>query len=607
MQAQRYNASRFSAPDFRLAHYPLHFHIRLADPKAHRLRVQCRIEAPQATGQILRLAAWTRGSYLIRDFARHITWIRADCRGAPVCWERLDKRSIRCQPCDGPLRIEYEIHAFDPSVRKAYLDERRAFINGTSVFWHAEEQEGPFGVSLEATPLEDWCVATTLPTVDTDQRGFGDYQAEDWEQLIDHPITIGPLRHVRFGADGIDHEVVFTGDTPADLDESRLREDLTRICEAQRSLFGNEPALSSYQFQTAVTADSYGGLEHRDSCALVCARDDLPLRDSDERSARYRGFLGLCSHEYFHLWNVKRITPEAFAASDLGSEAYTRDLWAYEGVTSYYDDYMLRRAGCLSVQQYLDAVGEQMTRVGRTAGRHVQSLAESSFEAWTKFYQPDENLPNATVSYYAKGALAALALDLRLRLDSRICLDDVMRALWQRYGKQAVAAPEGALESVACEVADLPDLSHDFDQWLRQANDIALPPLLQRMGIRCEAVVDGKHMERNARIGLRMQPQSTVLAGVHEASPAQRAGLGGGDEIVAIDGARVTAHNLERRLLRLKPRRSATVHYFRDHQLYETLVMPEAPVADRWQLRLMDDADADTRALRAAWLGDEAA
>lgn len=597
----------FLVPDLRVAHYPQHFHIRLADPKAHRLRVQCRIDAPSPEGQILRLAAWTRGSYLIRDFARHITWIRADCKGAPVCWERLDKRSIRCQPCDGPLRIEYEIHAFDPSVRKAYLDERRAFINGTSVYWRPEDQEGPFGVTLEATPLEDWCVATTLPRVDTDRRGFGDYRAEDWESLIDHPITIGPLRHVRFGVDGIDHEVVFTGDPPADLDEGRLREDLTRICEAQRALFGNEPTLDSYQFQTAVTADSYGGLEHRDSCALVCARDDLPVHGSAEPGERYRGFLGLCSHEYFHLWNVKRITPAAFAESDLGAEAYTRDLWAYEGVTSYYDDYMLRRAKCISVQQYLDALGELMTRVGRNAGRHVQSLAESSFEAWTKFYQPDENLPNATVSYYAKGALAALALDLRLRCDSNICLDDVMRTLWQRFGQTGQPAPEGALEAVACELAELPQLADDLDEWLRHAKDIPLPSLLQRIGIQCEAVVDPKHMERSARLGLRVQPQSTVLAGVHEASPAQYAGLGGGDELVAIDGARVTAHNLERRLLRLQPRRSATVHFFRDHQLLEALIMPEAPIADRWQLRPMADVDADKRQRRNAWLGEDAA
>lgn len=590
-----------------MAHSPLHFHIRLADPKAHRLRVQCRIDAPDPEGQVLRLASWTRGSYLIRDFARHITWIRADCRGAPVCWERLDKRSIRCQPCEGPLRIEYEIHAFDPSVRKAYLDERRAFINGTSVYWRPDNQTGPFGITLEATPLEDWCVATTLPAVDVDRRGFGDYRAPDWESLIDHPITIGPLRHVRFGVDGIDHEVVFTGDPPPDLDEGRLREDLTRICEAQRSLFGNEPALGVYQFQTAVTTDSYGGLEHRDSCALVCARDDLPVRDSTERSAQYRGFLGLCSHEYFHLWNVKRITPAAFAESDLGSEAYTRDLWAYEGVTSYYDDYMLRRANCITVQQYLDALGELMTRVGRNAGRHVQSLAESSFEAWTKFYQPDENLPNATVSYYAKGALAALALDLRLRCDSAMSLDDVMRTLWQRYGQTERPAPEGALEAVARELSELPELAHDFDEWLRHAKDIPLAPMLQRMGIQCEAVVDPKHMERSARLGLRLQPQSTVLAGVQEASPAQHAGLGGGDELVAIDGARLTAFNLERRLLRLKPQRSVTVHYFRDHQLFETLLMPDAPLADRWQLRLMTDIDAETRALRCAWLGEDAA
>lgn len=585
----------------------LHFHIRLADPQAHRLRLQCRIAEPQADGQVLRLASWTRGSYLVRDFARHITWLRAESHGQPVCWQRLDKRSIHLAPCDGPLVVEYEIHAFDPSVRKAYLDDSRGFINGTSVFWRVEGHDGAVGVTIEPPPLEDWCAATTLTPVDTDKRGFGDFRADDWEDLVDHPLSFGPLRRVRFAADGIDHELAFTGLLPPALDEARLREDLTRVCETQRALFGNEPTLARYQFQTAVTADSYGGLEHRSSCALVCARDALPLQGETERKAAYREFLGLCSHEYFHLWNVKRITPEAFAASDLGAEAYTRDLWAYEGVTSYYDDYMLLRAGCLSVQEYLDLVARTMTRVGRTPGRQLHSLAESSFEAWTKFYQPDENLPNATVSYYAKGALAALLLDLRLRRDGDTSLDAVMRRLWRDHGATGTPAPEGALEHAARALSGIPELGTDLHAWLRGTGELPLPEMLAAFGIRCEHNVDDQHPERQARVGLRLRPDSTLLAGVVESSPAQRAGLGGGDEVVALGGARVTAHNINARLLQLRPGEPVIAHYFRDHQLREALLAPEAPLADAYRLRLDDDADSTARARRAAWLGEAAA
>lgn len=590
-----------------MAHPPLHFHIQLADPQAHRLRLQYRIETPNPEGQVLRLASWTRGSYLVRDFSRHLMWLRAESHGQPVRWQRLDKRSIALAPCEGPLLVDYEVHAFDPSVRKAYLDTERCFINGTSVFWNAQGIAGPIGVSVEAPPLEDWHLATTLPAIDTDKRGFGDFQAEDWEALIDHPLTAGPLRRVRFAADGIDHELVFTGALPEKLDESQLREDLTRICETERALFGDEPKLDAYQFQTAVTADSYGGLEHRSSCALVCARDDLPRKGETERSARYRGFLGLCSHEYFHLWNVKRITPEAFARSDLGTEAYTRDLWAYEGVTSYYDDHMLLRAGCVTPQQYLDGLAETMTRVGRTPGRHLQSLAESSFEAWTKFYQPDENLPNTTVSYYGKGALAALALDLRLRRDSAVTLDDVMRSLWADYGASGTPAPEGALEAAACRLSGLEDLPADLERWLRGTGELPLSELLTDFGVRLGHEIDPKHPERSAHIGLRLRPESTALIGVIEDSPAQRAGLGGADELVALDGARLTAHNLDARLNRLRAGAPAVLHYFRDHQLRETTVTPVEPLADRCRLALDDDADAAARARRAAWLGDAAA
>lgn len=590
-----------------MAHPPLHFRIQLADPQAHRLRLQCRIAEPEPKGQVLRFASWTRGSYLVRDFARHLMWLRAESHGQPVCWQRLDKRSIRFAPCDGPLLVDYEIHAFDPSVRKAYIDSERGFINGTSVFWRAAGIEGPIGVTVEPPAMEDWQLATTMAVKDTDKRGFGDFEATDWEELVDHPFSFGPLRRVRFAADGILHELTFTGTLPRALDEARLREDLTRICEAERALFGGEPKLERYQFQTAVTADSYGGLEHRSSCALVCARDDLPLKGETERSARYRGFLGLCSHEYFHLWNVKRITPEAFADSDLGGEAYTRDLWAYEGVTSYYDDHLLLRAGCLTPQQYLDGVAETITRLTRTPGRHLQSLAESSFEAWTKFYQPDENLPNATVSYYGKGALAALALDLRLRRDSEASLDDVMRRLWADFGATGKPAPERALETAACQLSGLEDLPADFERWLRGTGELPLAELLADFGVKLKHEVDPKHPERSAHLGLRLLPQRSELSGVVEGSPAQRAGLGGGDELVAIDDARVTAHNLDARLNRLRPGETAVLHYFRDHQLRQTAVTPGEPLADRCRLELDEDADSTARARRADWLGEGAA
>ena len=579
--------------------HSLHYRILPADLHAHRYELRCELARPDADGQVFRLPSWIRGSYLVRDFAKHLLTVRAECGGEAVAVTRLDKRSLRCAPCQGPLVLHYSVHAFDPSVRKAWLDHRRGFFNGSSLLLRPDGFDGELAITLEPPPqAPHWRARTTLPAVDVDSRGFGRYRAEDYEAAIDHPVEMGEFTEIDFTVDGIPHALVLNPPAPADAE--RLREDLTRICAAQRALFNHQPALDEYLFLTQVTANGYGGLEHRSSTALVCAHDDLP-RPGEPQSKRYRQFLGLCSHEYFHLWNVKRITPQAFAESDLGTEAYTRDLWHYEGVTSYYDDLMLRRAGCIDDATYLDLIAETATRVARTPGRLLHSLAESSFEAWTKFYQPDENSPNATVSYYAKGALVALCLDLTLRLEGRITLDEVMRELWRRHGRTNVPVPEGGLEALAIELSGL-DLQHRFDAWLRGTEDLPLPSLLGRFGVAAHLEADDKGAERHVYLGLRLRPGSTTIASVLTGSPAERAGLAGGDELTAIDGLRVTAGNLDRLGHRLQAGEPVRVIAFRDQALLDLELTPAPPQADRWRFRLDDQADADAQARRRLWL-----
>jgi predicted metalloprotease with PDZ domain len=577
-----------------------HYRIRPADLHAHRFEVECVVAAPAPGGQIFRLPAWIRGSYLIRDFSKHVMDLRAEANGEVVAVTRLDKRSLQCAPCSGPLLLRYSVHAFDPSVRKAWLDQNRGFFNASSLCFRVEDHEGSVDLTLEAPPqAPHWRASSAMPALDVDSRGFGRYRCADYEELIDHPFELGEFREVCFDVDGVPHALVLTKPSPAD--DARLAEDLKRICAVQREMFGGEPALDRYLFLTNVTASSYGGLEHRASSALVCAQDDLP-RVGEAMTRRYRQFLGLCSHEYFHLWNVKRITPAGFAASDLGAEAYTRDLWHYEGVTSYYDDLFLRRAECIKAEEYLELVAETATRVERTPGRFRHSLADASFEAWTKFYQPDEYTPNATVSYYAKGALAALCLDLTLRLESSITLDDVMRTLWARYGRGGTPVPDGGLEAIACECSGL-DLSQRFDAWLRGTDDLPVATLLAAFGVNAERVVDANTPERHARLGLRLRPGETIIATVLSDSPAERAGLAGGDELVAIDDVRVTATNLERVYHRLHAGQSVRVLAFRDGGLLDLQLTPEAPLADRWRFELAKDIDDSVQQRRTAWLG----
>ena len=585
--------------------------VRIAQPREHLFEVACRVERPDPQGQVFRLPSWLRGSSLVRDFAKHVVDLSAQCDGAAVAVERLDKRSLRCAVVDGPLELHYRVFAFDASVRKAWLDTARGFFNGSSLFYCPVGYEsGPFELELPRPASDDcrgWRVATTLPAMAVDADGFGRYRADDYEALIDHPVEIGDFREIGFEIDGIPHALVLAG--RCDADGERLAHDLTRICTTARALFDGEPALDRYLFLTHVVGSGYGGLEHRSSTALICSRKDLPQRGDGGLNKDYRGFLGLCSHEYFHLWNVKRITAQRFHESDLGAEAYTRDLWHYEGITSYYDDLLLLRAGILDAPAYLDLLAENATRVERAPGARVQSLADASFEAWIKYYQPDENTPNATVSYYVKGALVALCLDLLLRRDGGSSLDAVMRAAWQRWGRTGVPVPEGGLEALAQELSAV-DLRPFFDLALRSTAALPLADLLADFGVKAERRIGGvgdsggrsSGRPAQAWCGLTLRAGEARVSHVYSDSSAARAGVQPGDQLLALDGLRVASGRWAETLARLEPEREVSLHLFRDDQLLMLTLKPAVPPADTWTLTLIE-VDGEVRARRDAWLG----
>lgn len=600
----------------------IRFQITPLKPEAHLFEVTCVVTDPDPAGQRFSLPAWIPGSYMIREFAKNVVQLWASAGGDAVSVDKIDKNTWRCAPCDGPLTVRYHVHAWDLSVRGAHLDTTHGYFNGPCVFIRVDGKTArPHMVDIQPPAGETyrgWRVATALPREEAHPYGFGTYLAADYEELIDHPVEMGQFSLATFYACGYPHDIVITGRHRGDMD--RLCQDLAQICEYHIRFFGEPPPMERYVFLITAVGNGYGGLEHRASCSLLCSRDDLLRTDQTEVGEKYRSFLGLCSHEYFHTWNVKRITPAAFVAPDLSAENYTTQLWAFEGITSYYQNLALLRCGLITPEVYLELLGQMATRVWRTSGRFKQSLAESSFDAWIKLYKQDDNAPNAIISYYTKGALVALALDLLIRRDTRSArsLDDVMRVLWQRYGERGVGVPEGGVEAVATEVSSL-DLHAFFDQALRGTTELPLAELLAQFGVSMElrpaesaSDLGGRRakgkiefLSRRPVLGVRLVEGGgeAKLQYVSDGGAAQQAGLAAGDVLVAIEGLRVTHANLEQLLSAHAVGERVRVHAFRRDELMEFAVTLQAPPADTCVFTLMDPVEGAVRAQRAAWLG----
>jgi predicted metalloprotease with PDZ domain len=594
----------------------VHFALCPADPHGHTFSVMLHLDAPDPQGQVLSLPAWIPGSYMVREFAKNIVSIRAQSGGHDVALCKSDKHTWMAAPCNGALTIDYTVYAWDLSVRTAHLDATHGFFNGTSMFLRAHGFEHcKHALDIIPAPgLEHWQIATSLPRDKaTKPQQFGRFVAQNYDALIDHPVEMGTFSHISFNACGALHDLAFTGQIP-NIDLPRIAKDVQKICAAQIKLFEPKtqaaPFLDSsdrYVFMTMAVGDGYGGLEHRASTALICNRSDLPITGQTAQSEGYRQFLGLVSHEYFHTWNVKRIKPAVFAPYDLTQENYTPLLWLFEGFTSYYDDLMLVRAGVITVADYLKLLGKTITSVLRTPGRMQQSVAQSSWDAWIKYYRQDENSPNAIVSYYAKGSLVALYLDLLIRAQTKNkkSLDDFMRLLWQRYGRDFYRGkPQGvAPQDIAALLQEATGcaLHKELALATESTADLPLATALQHAGIHWSARVEKPF----ASLGVRTKTAGNecVIATCFTGEAAHRAGLSAGDVLVAVDGLRVSAHNLDTLLARYSAGTTVDVHVFRRDELMRHPVQLDAPQPNHITLTTDPAARKAQVAARTAWLG----
>ncbi len=571
------------------------YRLEIADAHAHLFRITVSVPQPAAQ-QHISLPAWIPGSYLVREFARHLSGLQAQQGSHAVPLQQLDKATwvATCEG-KGALTLRYLVYAFDSSVRTAFLDTHRGFFNGTSVFLrvHGREAE-PQRMELRNLP-KGWEVATALPSL---IKGY--YEAADYDELVDHPVEMGRFWRGEFKAAGVPHEFVVAGALP-DFDGDRLLADARRICEAEIAFWHGKKKtfFKRYVLMLNAVDDGYGGLEHRASTALIAARRDLPQRGKSELTEGYVTLLGLISHEYFHTWNVKRLRPAEFKTFDYTQENYTELLWFFEGFTSYYDDLLLLRGGLIDEARYIKLLSKTLGGVLSMPGRKVQSVAQASFDAWVKYYRSDENTPNATISYYTKGSLVALALDLTLRGESKGSLDDVMRALWERSEGGPIS--EADIASALAHVGGR-SYAKELRAWVHGTDDPPWRTLLAKAGVAWSQQPPSVAQ----RLGLRASESALTgikLSNVLRDGAAEAAGLSPGDEVIAVDGWRVRRLDDLTRLIADKA--TAQLLVSRDQRMHTlALKLPAAPDSGAVSLALApaDSTPQAAMALRRAWL-----
>jgi predicted metalloprotease with PDZ domain len=575
----------------------IQYRIELHDLRAHQYRVTLSVPQPAAE-QRVSLPVWIPGSYMVRDFGRHLSRLEARQGRRAVPLQQLDKTSWLAA-CSGPaaLTLSYLVYAFDTSVRAAFLDGARGFFNGTSLCLRVEGREDEVhGLTLAGLP-RGWSVATAMAS-----DGARSYVAADYDELVDHPFELGRFWRGDFVAAGVAHEFVVAGAWPG-FDGERLLADTRRICETQIAFWHGrrnpKPPFDRYVFMLHVAEDGYGGLEHRASTALVGARRDLPRLGQGAAGEGYSTLLGLISHEYFHAWNVKRLRPRELVRIDYTRENHSTLLWFFEGFTSYYDDLLLLRAGLIDAPRYLGLIAKTVNGVAAMPGRQVQSVAQSSFDAWVKTYRGDENTPNATVNYYTKGSLVALALDLTLRRERRGTLDQLMQRLWRSSRDSRGSIDERDIAAALREVGDR-SYARELAAWVHGTGELPLGPLFDAAGVAQRhsppalAGVLGLRLAEGALSGVQVK---SVLAG----SAAARAGVAAGDELLAVDGWRI--RRLDDAQQWLVAGQAFELLLVRDQRVLRLPVQPDASAPPTLALALADKPAAAAASLRRGWLG----
>lgn len=568
----------------------IHYQVAMPQPDTHLFEVTLQLVNYPSPILDLKMPVWTPGSYLVREYAKNLQDFGAFVGDKPLPWRKISKNHWQINKTGfSELTVRYRIFANELSVRTNHLDSTHGYFNGAALFFRLPGCEKlPIRVTI-VPPRPEWRVTTALPPVSEQANTFC---AADFDTLVDSPFEIGSHQLYNFEVLGKPHELAIWGE--GNFQIQRTIADIQKIIQVEAQMFGGLP-YERYVFLLHLFAQAYGGLEHKNSCSLIYQRFGFRSQEKYER------FMQLLAHEFFHLWNVKRIRPKALEIFDYDRENYTPSLWFCEGTTSYYDLLIPLRAGIYDAKSYLNNWSKEITRFLTTPGRKVQSLSESSFDAWIKLYRPDTNSSNSQMSYYLKGEMVSLLLDLliRVRHSNQRSLDDVMRQMWQQFGKAEIGFTPEQLQQVIESVAGM-DLADFFELYIDGTEELPFNKYLEPFGLHLVA-----EQEDEPYLGVKVKTDNgrEIIRSVEAGSPAQQAGIDAGDELLAIEGIKVTANQLSDRLKDYQPNDTIQVTVFHQDELRTYCVTLDAPIPTKYQVIPVQNPDPTQKENFAGWLG----
>lgn len=596
------------------------FTVSMPRPHTHLFEIDISIKHHGAViapaEELLVMPVWTPGSYLVREFERHVQDFAAtDAAGKSLKWEKINKNTWRVET--GGSRDwhgTYKVYANELSVRTSELNSSHGYWNNANLLMYLDGHLTHASTVRVVAP-DVWKVATGLPPAPGQRNTF---RVENFDVLYDSPFEVSNFKSILFNVKGVQHRIVIDGE--GNYDPERMRRDVQKIVETQVEMMGGEIPYRDYTFILHLRAGTGGGLEHANSTSLGYSPFGFGTLGGERATSaspnappvppEYRGFLSLVSHEFFHLWNVKRIRPDALGPFDYTKENYTKLLWVAEGITDYYGDLTLRRAGFISDAEFLRSTGGAIQSLQNTPGRLVQSVEESSFDSWVKFYRPDENTLNSQVSYYDKGAILGLLLDLeiRKRTNGAKSLDDVMRALYVDFFKKNRNYTPADFQKAA-EAAAGGSLEEFFAKYVRGTEELNYNAALEAVGLRLDTGAVGPTGQPLERVyfgaDLRQDGDRVMVSRVYAGSPAYDQGLNYGDQIVALDNARVTSAFFNARIAEKKPGDLINLTIFRFDQLSTLLIKLGGRSDGTYRiLPLPSQTEAQKKMLRG-WLGGQ--